>query len=53
MGAWVGHSSLAVRHGLLSLARTLGSNPSQGMEMCVRLFCVSVVLCVGSGLETG
>jgi hypothetical protein len=25
----------------------LGSNPSQGMNVCVRLFCVCVVLCVG------
>jgi hypothetical protein len=23
------------------------------MDVCVRLFCVSVVLCVGSGLATG
>jgi hypothetical protein len=24
-----------------------------GMDVCVRLFCVCVVLCVGSGLATG
>jgi hypothetical protein len=26
------------------------SNPTQSMDVCVRLFCVCVVLCVGSGL---
>jgi hypothetical protein len=31
----------------------VGSNPTQGMDVCVRLFCVCVVLCVGSGLTTG
>jgi hypothetical protein len=31
----------------------VGSNPTQGMDVCVRLFCVCVVLCVGSGLATG
>jgi hypothetical protein len=30
-----------------------GSNPSQGMDVCVRLFCVCVVLYVGSDLATG
>jgi hypothetical protein len=30
-----------------------GSNPTRGMDICVRLFCVCVVLCVGSGLATG
>jgi hypothetical protein len=29
------------------------SNPTGGMDVCVRLFCVCVVLCVGSGLATG
>jgi hypothetical protein len=29
-----------------------GSNPIQGMDVCVRLFCVCVVLCVCSGLAT-
>jgi hypothetical protein len=28
----------------------VSSNPTQGMDVCVRLFCVCVVLCVGSGL---
>jgi hypothetical protein len=31
----------------------MGSNPNRGMDICVRLFGVSVVLCVGSGLATG
>jgi hypothetical protein len=35
-----------------SLARTLGSNLTQGMVVCLRLFCVYVVPCVGSGLAT-
>jgi hypothetical protein len=28
------------------------SNPTQGMDVCVRLFCVCAVLCVGTGLAT-
>jgi hypothetical protein len=32
-------------------ARKLGW--AQSMDVCVRLFCVCVVLCVGSGLATG
>jgi hypothetical protein len=36
-----------------SNAGNVGSNPTQGMDVCVRLFCVCVVLCVGSGLATG
>jgi hypothetical protein len=31
----------------------VASNPTRGMNVCVRLFCVCVVLCVGSGLATG
>jgi hypothetical protein len=31
----------------------VGSNPARGMNVCVRLFCVHVVMCVGSGLATG
>jgi hypothetical protein len=31
----------------------VGSNPTQGMDVCVRLLCVCVVLCVGSGLAKG
>jgi hypothetical protein len=43
-------------HELSSLAETLGvkdSDPTQGMDICVRSFCVCVVLWVGSGLVTG
>jgi hypothetical protein len=36
-----------------SNAGIVGSNPTQGMNVFVRLFCVCVVLCVGSGLATG
>jgi hypothetical protein len=31
----------------------MGSNPTQNIDICVRLFCVAVDLCVGSGLATG
>jgi hypothetical protein len=31
----------------------LGSNPIQGLNICVRLFWVCAVLCVGSGPATG
>jgi hypothetical protein len=31
----------------------VGPNPTQGMDVCMRLFCVCAVLCVGSGLATG
>jgi hypothetical protein len=31
----------------------VGSNPNRDMDVCVRLFCVCVVLREGSGLETG
>jgi hypothetical protein len=34
-------------------AGIVGSNPTQGMHICVRLFCVCVVLSVGSGLARG
>jgi hypothetical protein len=34
-------------------AGIMGSNPTQGMDVCVSLFCACVVLCVGSGLATG
>jgi hypothetical protein len=36
-----------------SNAGVVGSNPTGGMDVCVRLFCVWVLLCVGSGLATG
>jgi hypothetical protein len=31
----------------------VGSNPTRGMDDCVRIFCVCVILCVGSCLATG
>jgi hypothetical protein len=31
----------------------LGSIPTRGMDVCVRLVCVCAVPCVGSGLATG
>jgi hypothetical protein len=40
-----------LRHELPSLARTLGSNPTHGMDVCVSLICY--LLYVGSGLATG
>jgi hypothetical protein len=36
-----------------SNTEVVGSNPTPGMFVCVRLFCVDVILCVRSGLETG
>jgi hypothetical protein len=36
-----------------SNAGIVGSNHTQDMVVCVCLFCVSVVLCVGSGLAMG
>jgi hypothetical protein len=36
-----------------SNAEIVGSNPSQGTNVCVHLFCVRVVLCVGSALAKG
>jgi hypothetical protein len=29
------------------------SNPTRGMDVCMRLFCACVILCVSSGLATG
>jgi hypothetical protein len=31
----------------------MDSNPTRDMIVCVHLFCVCAVLCVGSGLDTG
>jgi hypothetical protein len=36
-----------------SNAGIVNSNTTQGMNVCVPLFCVCVVLCVGRGLATG
>jgi hypothetical protein len=30
-----------------------GSDPTRGTDVCLRLFCVCALLCVGSGLATG
>jgi hypothetical protein len=35
-----------------SNAGMVGSNPTQCFDVCVRLFCVCVVLCVRSGFAT-
>jgi hypothetical protein len=40
-----------LRHELSSPARTLGSNPTPGMDVC--FYSVFVLSCVGSGLATG
>jgi hypothetical protein len=37
----------------LSNTGVVGSIPTRSMGVCVRLSCVCVVLCVGSGLATG
>jgi hypothetical protein len=37
----------------ISNARIVFSNPTQGMDVCVHLFCICVVLCVGRGLSKG
>jgi hypothetical protein len=36
-----------------SNAEIMGSNSTQGIDVCVRLFCICVVLCVDRGLATG
>jgi hypothetical protein len=36
-----------------SNAGIVGSNSTQGMDVCVRLFCVCVLLCVGGGFAMG
>jgi hypothetical protein len=42
------YSAVLVR----SKAGIVGSNSTQDMDICTRLFCVCVVLCVGKGLAT-
>jgi hypothetical protein len=37
----------------LSSTGIVGSNPTRGLDVYVRLFCVRVVLCVGSGFVRG
>jgi hypothetical protein len=36
-----------------STIEIVGSNPAGGIDTYVHLFCVCVVLCVGSGIATG
>jgi hypothetical protein len=36
-----------------SNAGVVGSNPTRGMDVYVRLFCVCAVLCIGRGISTG
>jgi hypothetical protein len=36
-----------------SNAGIVSSNPTQGMDVCVRLFCVCADLCAATGLATG
>jgi hypothetical protein len=43
---------MAARFKSPSKAGIAGSNPTQDMDVCVLLFCVCVVLCVGNGLAT-
>jgi hypothetical protein len=49
VAAWFNAWTLFAR----SNAGIVGSNPTQGMDVCLHLFCVYVVLYAGSGLATG
>jgi hypothetical protein len=49
----VGARSKALTVFVRSNVGIVGSKLTRGMNVCVRLFCVYVVLCVGSGLATG
>jgi hypothetical protein len=48
MAETAGHSGRTHSH-----TEVVGSNPTRGMDVCVHLFCVYVVLRVGSDLATG
>jgi hypothetical protein len=54
--AWLGHADTVAARSktwtviALSNPGIVGSDPTRSMDDCVRLFCVCVVLCVGSGL---
>jgi hypothetical protein len=37
----------------LSNTGIVGSKPTRGIDVCVRLFCVCVAKCAGSGIATG
>jgi hypothetical protein len=43
--------TVAVRNAI-HRAGIMGSNPTRGIDVCVRLFCVRALLCAGSGLAT-
>jgi hypothetical protein len=50
------HWPRGLRHELplqSSITEIVDSNPTGGMDICVRLFCVCVVLYVGRGFATG
>jgi hypothetical protein len=49
VAAWSETSTVFAR----SNAGVVGSNPTRGMAISLRLFCACTVLCVGSGLATG
>jgi hypothetical protein len=46
------HSGRAVQ-GIKRLRPLEHWDPTRDMDVCVRLFCVCVVLCVGNGLAAG
>jgi hypothetical protein len=46
-------ASLSITVSARAKAGIVGSIPTQGMDICVRLFYVYVVLCAGSGLPMG
>jgi hypothetical protein len=45
--------TMAVRSKVPSDFGIVGSNPTQTLDVSLRLFCICVVLCVGSGLAKG
>jgi hypothetical protein len=53
MPIWVAARSKAWTVFAHSNTGVAGSNPNRGVDVCLRLFGVCVVLCVGSGLATG
>jgi hypothetical protein len=52
-GIWAYHSSRAWTVFARLNIGIVGSNPTWSMDVFVRLFCVYVILCVGSGLAMG
>jgi hypothetical protein len=54
IGWWADHSCpRGLKHELSSNAGIVVSNPTEGMDVCLRLFYVCVALCAGRGLATG